>query len=76
MDAVSTGYISNQSTITGSELIRSIVLRMYSQQSEVSPLVHTLLVSDEDCSSDSDATMLGDYPKAVEETVIVCMDTQ
>ena len=76
MDAVSTGYISNQSTITGSELIRSIVLRMYSQQSEVSPLVHTLLVSDGDCSSDSDATMLGDYPKAVEETVIVCMDTQ
>ena len=51
MDAVSTGYISNQSTITGSELIRSIVLRMYSQQSEVSPLVHTLLVSDGDGSS-------------------------
>ena len=51
MDAVSTGYISNQSTITGSELIRSIVLRMYPQQPEVSLLVHSLLVSDGVCSS-------------------------
>ena len=76
IDVASTGYISNQSIITGSELIRSIVLRMYSQQSEVSPLVHTLLVSDEGCSSDGEATMQGDYPKAVEETVSVCMDTQ
>ena len=46
MDAVSTGYISNQSTITGSELVRSIVLRMYPQEPEGSPLVDTLLVSD------------------------------
>ena len=38
MDVVSTGYISNQSTITGNELIRSIVLRMHPQQPEVSPL--------------------------------------
>lgn len=51
MDVASTGYISNQSTITGSELIRSIVLRMYPQQPEVSPLVHTLPVSDGDGSS-------------------------
>lgn len=34
------------------------------------------IVSDEGCSSDGEVTMQGDYPKAVEETVSVCMDTQ